>query len=141
MPLSEFLGWLISRRPLTMEILLSIMSIKVSLFPMSIFFHLSKLANYTLFHEKCFNRFFNEIQPTPPVNSFSDISDLRLIRMQLRPPFRDDQCNIIRLIRISHYSYHFIRSLAIRISRIPLYTVFCILLALKLKSVFEIYIF
>ena len=61
------------------------------------------------------------LQPTP-VNSYPDNSDLRLIRMHLRPPFRDDQCsNIIRLFRISHYSYYFIRSLAIRISRIPLY--------------------
>ena len=60
------------------------------------------------------------IQSTP-VNSYPDNSDLRLIRTHLRSLFRDDQSNIIRLIRISHYSYHFIPSLAIRISRIPLY--------------------
>ena len=40
-----------------------------------------------------------------PVNSYPDNSDLRLIRMDLRRPFRDKQSNIIRLIRISHYSY------------------------------------
>ena len=40
--------------------------------------------------------------------------------MHPRPPFRDDQSNTIRLIRISHYSYYFIRSLAIRIRRIQL---------------------
>ena len=47
-------------------------------------------------------------------------SQLLLIRMYLRPQFRDVQSNIIRLIRISHYSYHFIGSLAIRSRRIPL---------------------
>ena len=40
-------------------------------------------------------------------NSYPDNSDLRLIRVYLRPLFRDDQSNIIRLIRISHYSYNF----------------------------------
>ena len=49
------------------------------------------------------------IQSTP-VNSYPDNSDLRLIRMYLRPPFREDQSNIIRVNRISHYSYYFIRS-------------------------------
>ena len=57
------------------------------------------------------------------VNWYPDNSDLHLIRMDLRRPFRADQstCNAIRLIRISYYSYNFIRSLAIRIKRIPLY--------------------
>ena len=41
--------------------------------------------------------------------------------MHLRPPFRGDQSNIIWLFRFSHYSYYFIRSLAIRIRRIALY--------------------
>ena len=36
--------------------------------------------------------------------SVPDNSDLRLIRMYLRPPFREDLNNIIRLIRISPYS-------------------------------------
>ena len=45
--------------------------------------------------------------------------------MHLRPSFRNDQSNIIRLIHISHYSYYFIRSLAIRIRRIQVYTHFC----------------
>ena len=44
--------------------------------------------------------------------------------MYRRPAFRDDQSNIVRLIRISHYSYHFIRSLAIRIRLIQLVTFF-----------------
>ena len=39
------------------------------------------------------------------VNSYQDTSDLRLIGTYLRPPFPDDQSNMIRLIRISHYSY------------------------------------
>ena len=56
-----------------------------------------------------------------PVNSYPDNSDLRLIRTHLRSLFWDDISNIIRLIRISHYSYYFIPSRAIRISRIPLY--------------------
>ena len=56
-----------------------------------------------------------------PVNSYPDNSDLRLIRMHLRPPFRANQSNIIRLIRISHHSYYFIRSIAIRFRRIQLY--------------------
>ena len=58
-----------------------------------------------------------------PVNSYPDNSDLRLIRMYLRSPFREDQSNIIRLNRIPHYSYYFIRSPVIRIRRILLYTV------------------
>ena len=62
----------------------------------------------------------NELQPIP-LNSYLDNSDLRLILMYLRPPFRDDQSNIIRLIRISNYSYLFIRPLVIRIERIYLY--------------------
>ena len=41
--------------------------------------------------------------------------------MYLRPPFPDDQSDIIRLARIFHYSYYFIRSLAIRIRRIQLF--------------------
>ena len=61
----------------------------------------------------------DQIQSTP-VNSYPDNSDLCLIRMYLRPPFREDQSNIIRLIRISHYSYYFIRSPVIRIRRILL---------------------
>ena len=62
-----------------------------------------------------------QILQSTPVDSHPDNSDLRLIRTHMRPKFRDDQSNIIRLIRISHFSYNFIRSLAIRISRIPLY--------------------
>ena len=54
------------------------------------------------------------------VNSYPDNSDLRLIRMYPRPPFCENQRNIIGLIRISHYSYYFIRSPAIRIRRIQL---------------------
>ena len=65
---------------------------------------------------------FKHLQSTP-VNSYPDNSDLRLIRMYLRPPFREDQSNIIRLIRISHYWYCFIRSPVIRIRRILLYYV------------------
>ena len=42
-----------------------------------------------------------QIQSTP-VNSYPKNSDLRLIRTYLRSLFRDDQGNIIRLIRISH---------------------------------------
>ena len=42
------------------------------------------------------------VQSTPVI-SYPDNSDLRLIRMYLRPPFRDDQNNI-RLIRISPYA-------------------------------------
>ena len=42
-----------------------------------------------------------------PVNSYPDNSDRRLIRMDFWPPFRDYQRNVIRLIRISHYLYHF----------------------------------
>ena len=38
------------------------------------------------------------------VNSYPDNSDLPLIRMYLRPPFRKDQSNIIQLIRIFRYS-------------------------------------
>ena len=62
------------------------------------------------------NKVIKKVQSTP-VNSYPDNSDFRSIRMYLRPPFRDDQSNIISLIRISHYSYYFIRSLAIRIRR------------------------
>ena len=57
-----------------------------------------------------------DVQSTP-FNSHPDNSDLRLIHMYLRPTFRDDQSNI-RLIRISHYSSYFIRSLTIQIRRI-----------------------
>ena len=58
------------------------------------------------------------LQSTPPVNSYPDNSDLGLIRMYLRPsPFGEDQSNIIRLNRISHYSYYFIRCPVIRIRR------------------------
>ena len=61
-----------------------------------------------------------ELQSTP-INSYPDNLDLHLIRMYLRPPFREDQSTIIRLIRISPFSYLFIRSPAIRIRRIQLY--------------------
>ena len=64
------------------------------------------------------NRF---VLQSTSVNSYPDYSDLRLIRMYLRPTFRQDQSNTIPLIRISHHSYYFIRSLAIRIRRIQLY--------------------
>ena len=56
-------------------------------------------------------------------NSYPDNSDVRLIGMYPRPPFSDDQSSIIRLIRISQYSYYFIQSLVIRIRRIQLYNV------------------
>ena len=52
--------------------------------------------------------------------NYNDNPDL-LIRMYLRPPFCEDHSNIIRLTRISPYSYFFIRSPAIRIRRIQLY--------------------
>ena len=55
------------------------------------------------------------------VKSYPDNKDIHLIRMNLRPPLRDDQSTIIRLICISHYSYHFIWSLGIRIRRIQLH--------------------
>ena len=55
------------------------------------------------------------------VNSYPDNSDLRVIRSYLRPPFRNYQSNIIWLIRVSHYSCYFVRSLTIRTRRIPLY--------------------
>ena len=42
--------------------------------------------------------------------------------MHLRPPFRADQSNAIRLIRISHYAYHFIRSLVMPIRWIQVYS-------------------
>ena len=45
----------------------------------------------------------NLLQSTP-VNSYPDSSDLHVIPMYMRPPFRDDQINITRLFRISHYS-------------------------------------
>ena len=51
--------------------------------------------------------------------SLRDNSDVRLIAMYRKLP-RQSNCNIIRLIRISH-SYCFIWSLAIRIRRIQLY--------------------
>ena len=51
----------------------------------------------------------NMIQSTP-ANSYPDNSDLRLIRTCLRLPFREDQSNIIRIIRISPYPCYFIRS-------------------------------
>ena len=56
------------------------------------------------------------IQSTP-VDSYPDNSDLRLIRMHLKPPFR--KTNVIS--RISHYSYCLIWSLAIRIRWTQLY--------------------
>ena len=40
--------------------------------------------------------FLNCAVQSTPVNSYPDNSDHRLIRMDLRPPFRDDQSNIIR---------------------------------------------
>ena len=61
-----------------------------------------------------------KLQSTP-VNSYPDKSNLRLIRMYLRPPFRYDQRNIIRFIRIAHYSYYFIRALTMGSRRIQLY--------------------
>ena len=47
-----------------------------------------------------------------PVNSYSNNSDLRLIRSMYETPFRDDHSIIIRSIRISHFWSYFIRSLA-----------------------------
>ena len=67
------------------------------------------------------------------LGSYPDTSDLRLIRTYLRPPFRDDQRTVMWLIRISHYSYHFIRCLAIRIRRIPLYFLFLCLVSRSLQ--------
>ena len=61
--------------------------------------------------------YYRVVMQLNPVNSY-----LRLIRMYRRPPFRDDQrSNIILLIRISQYSYYFIRSIMIRIKWIELY--------------------
>ena len=44
-----------------------------------------------------------EVQTTP-FNSYPNNSDLCLFRIYLRPPLRDNQNNIIQLIRISLYS-------------------------------------
>ena len=92
-------------------------------------------AQNTQFHEQQSRRkkryfisdFFwekkNLIQSTLVI-PYPDNSDLRLIRMHLRPLFCKDLSNIIRLIRISHYSYYFVWSLVIRMRRIQLYEMF-----------------
>ena len=40
-----------------------------------------------------------------PVSSYPDNLDHHLIPMHLRPPFRDEENKIIRIIRISPFSY------------------------------------
>ena len=60
-------------------------------------------------------RFLKNVPSVEKLKSTPVNSDLRSIRMYETPILPS---NIIRLIRISHYSHYFIRSLEIRIRRI-----------------------
>ena len=67
-------------------------------------------------HQNLSSRRQGNLLQSTPVNSYAENSDPPLIRTYSSPQFRDEQSEIIRLIRNPLYSYKFIQSPAIRLS-------------------------